>query len=605
MDVLQLQLPPFKVLCDSTVAGPVWLVIAHRFHGSVNFFRNWTEYKNGFGDLTDEFFIGMDKLEAITGSQSHQLYIYLEDFDGNSRHAHYDNFAIGTEDAFYNLQKLGSYSGDAVIEWEHGGMEIALTGTKPVKIFELRNVSGPISNICVMLPPFEVLCDSTIAGQPGWMVIAHRFDGSVNFFRNWTTYKDGFGDLGGEFFIGLEKLHAITRIQPHELYVYLEDFDGQSRYAIFNDFAISSEKKLYELQKVGSYSGDAAGPGWLVVARRFDGSVNFFRNWTVYKDGFGDLNGEFFIGLDKLHAITASQPHELYVYLEDFDGNSRYANYDNFAISTEEKLYELQKLGSYSGDAVLMAVNVPVPEWVHGGIMSALKGQIDSRDLNLNGTESLFERQSGYPNSCPTWNGRFTIKAQYPNLPPFQVLCDATVAGPGWLVVAHRFDGSVNFFRKWTEYKNGFGDLSGEFFIGLDKLHAITASQPHQLYVYLEDFDGNSRYALYDDFAISTDDKFYELQKLGSYSGDAGDSLKYHLNRRFSTFDNSRDNKCSSDRMGAWWYRDCTDSNLFGMYLDGAIESRLNLKGITWYSWRGSKYSYKTMLMMVRPRYNA
>ncbi|SPP79550.1 blast:Ryncolin-4 [Drosophila guanche] len=64
---------------------------------------------------------------------------------------------------------------------------------------------------------------------------------------------------------------------------------------------------------------------------------------------------------------------------------------------------------------------------------------------------------------------------------PFQVFCDAKMAGPGWLVIARRTTGDLNFYRNWAEYKRGFGDLAGEFFIGLDKLHAITKSQTHQL----------------------------------------------------------------------------------------------------------------------------
>ncbi|XP_033251357.1 angiopoietin-related protein 7-like [Drosophila miranda] len=57
----------------------------------------------------------------------------------------------------------------------------------------------------------------------------------------------------------------------------------------------------------------AAGPGWMAIHRRLDGSVNFYRNWDQYRKGFGKLNGEFFIGLKKLHRLTSSQPHELYI----------------------------------------------------------------------------------------------------------------------------------------------------------------------------------------------------------------------------------------------------------------------------------------------------
>lgn len=69
---------------------------------------------------------------------------------------------------------------------------------------------------------FQVLCNSKIAG-PGWTVIQQRMNGAENFYRNWASYRNGFGELrGGEFFLGLEKIHRLTAEQPHELYIYME-----------------------------------------------------------------------------------------------------------------------------------------------------------------------------------------------------------------------------------------------------------------------------------------------------------------------------------------------------------------------------------------------
>ena len=68
----------------------------------------------------------------------------------------------------------------------------------------------------------------------------------------------------------------------------------------------------------------------------------------------------------------------------------------------------------------------------------------------------------------------------------FDVYCDQTVAGRGWTVFQKRMDGSVDFYRNWTDYKRGFGNLSGEFWLGLDKIHRLTSSGKYKLRVDLE-----------------------------------------------------------------------------------------------------------------------
>ena len=85
--------------------------------------------------------------------------------------------------------------------------------------------------------------------------------------------------------------------------------------------------------------------------KRLNGSVDFFLNWIDYKVGFGDLNGEFWLGLDKIHRLTSYNNSMLRVHLEDFEGNTAYAEYNKFGVTSENDKYEL-KLGSYAGDLV-------------------------------------------------------------------------------------------------------------------------------------------------------------------------------------------------------------------------------------------------------------
>lgn len=107
----------------------------------------------------------------------------------------------------------------------------------------------------------------------------------------------------------------------------------------------------------------------------------------------------------------------------------------------------------------------------------------------------------------------------------------------------------------------GFGNIDGEFWIGLDKLHDLTFSRPHELLVELEDFDGESRKARYTNFAVGDEKESYALVVLGKYSGDAGDSMSYHAGQKFTTFDKDNDfwneGNCAKAHHGAWWYNAC------------------------------------------------
>ena len=98
------------------------------------------------------------------------------------------------------------------------------------------------------------------------------------------------------------------------------------------------------------------------------------------------------------------------------------------------------------------------------------------------------------------------------------MFCDQTTAGGGWTVIQKRIDGSVDFYRGWADYKNGFGNLNGEFWLGLDKIHRLTKSIKNRLRVDLEDTKGKTAYAEYDMFAVTSERTKYQLG-LGTYSG--------------------------------------------------------------------------------------
>lgn len=144
---------------------------------------------------------------------------------------------------------------------------------------------------------------------------------------------------------------------------------------------------------------------------------------------------------------------------------------------------------------------------------------------------------------------------------PFAVTCDMKTLNGGWTIIQRRQDGTVDFYRNWTDYEKGFGDLNGEFFIGLEKLNALTTrGEPQELYIILEDFEGTRKYANYGLFKVGPKENNYTL-KVGEYKGNAGDSFSQHNGYKFSTKDRDNDESesksCAELKKGAWWYNSC------------------------------------------------
>uniref|UniRef100_A0A665TQF7 Fibrinogen-like protein 1 n=2 Tax=Echeneis naucrates TaxID=173247 RepID=A0A665TQF7_ECHNA len=197
-----------------------------------------------------------------------------------------------------------------------------------------------------------------------------------------------------------------------------------------------------------------------------------------------------------------------------------------------------------------------------------------------------------------------------------RVYCDMSEGG-GWTVIQRRLNGAVTFNRSWTEYKDGFGDMNaelGEFWLGNDNLHDITAQGNYTLRINLEDFDGHQRYAEYKNFKVANEKDLYRLS-FGAYSGTAGDSLSgndqlhvsewaSHQGMKFSTYDQDNDNykgNCAQEDKGGWWFNKCHTANLNGMYYPNGHYNAMTDDGVVWYTWKGWWYSLKTSIMKLRP----
>lgn len=186
------------------------------------------------------------------------------------------------------------------------------------------------------------------------------------------------------------------------------------------------------------------------------------------------------------------------------------------------------------------------------------------------------------------------------SLAPTDVVCDMTTSGGGWTIIQRRVNGAVDFYRTYAEYANGFGTAATEYWIGNDRIAALTAAGT-TLRFDMSRTNGQSAYEEYSYFNIASAANYYRLTVSGP-SGTAGDSFSGVSGYRFTTKDVDLDDvaggNCAVVYRGAWWYSSCHQSNLNGAYLNGPHASYAD--GVEWNTWTGYYESLAKTEMKVR-----
>lgn len=162
----------------------------------------------------------------------------------------------------------------------------------------------------------------------------------------------------------------------------------------------------------------------------------------------------------------------------------------------------------------------------------------------------------------------------------------------------------MNFTRGWDQYKEGFGDLFGSFYLGNDHIHALTDQGDYELAIEMTDWNDDVAMARYDHFQLGSEADNYAIHYSG-YHGNAGDAMgESHQGALFSTYDHDKDENhsmnCAEMHGGGWWYHDCDNANLNGFYKNhGAMENNHD-HGMDWNTWVPD-HSIKTSLMKIKP----
>lgn len=99
--------------CDQQNDEGRWIVIQRRVDGKQSFNQNWNQYKAGFGNPLNEFWIGNENLHALTDGKDMILHIKMMTWEGKYYTVVYSGFRVGSEQEKYKLNIQQMISGDA------------------------------------------------------------------------------------------------------------------------------------------------------------------------------------------------------------------------------------------------------------------------------------------------------------------------------------------------------------------------------------------------------------------------------------------------------------------------------------------------------------
>lgn len=310
---------------------------------------------------------------------------------------------------------------------------------------------------------------------------------------------------------------------------------------------------------------------------------------------------------EKLNQITESQPEgqshkeiaALKNYVEQQDHNIQrllkvvqdqnvQLDHQNEQIKDlEEKLSNSSLHESAKGSPTSHKMDTPKSSYSNHSTDQTRKPNDHPRDCS--DVYNMGEKMSGIYTIRPT-NGT-----------EFRVYCEMT-PDVAWTVMQRRADGSVEFNQTWEDYSNGFGDLGGEFWLGLKNIYSLTQQADYILHIELQDWKYNTRFVEYL-FTLGNQDTSYAIQ-VSQVLGNIPSALPEYTPLPFSTSDHhSQHLKCPSESSsGGWWKATCGGTNLNGKYMKPRSRARAEKKrgyGLFWKPEKARIYFLRSTKMML------
>ncbi|KAK7090977.1 fibrinogen C domain-containing protein 1-like isoform X2 [Littorina saxatilis] len=146
------------------------------------------------------------------------------------------------------------------------------------------------------------------------------------------------------------------------------------------------------------------------------------------------------------------------------------------------------------------------------------------------------------------------------NLPAFEVQC-SNLDGKLWTVIQAREEFNAadlapdGFDRTYAEYRDGFGKLTGNYWLGLHKVHALTTAVDMSMRLEMYNAQYDLLHGQYDVFRVAGASHNYRLTVAG-HSGNAASTIASDSNgQQFSAKgQDSGGDECPAKFKAGWWY---------------------------------------------------
>uniref|UniRef100_A0A3Q3E0H0 Angiopoietin like 4 n=1 Tax=Labrus bergylta TaxID=56723 RepID=A0A3Q3E0H0_9LABR len=236
-------------------------------------------------------------------------------------------------------------------------------------------------------------------------------------------------------------------------------------------------------------------------------------------------------------------------------------------------------------------------------LLAAQNRRIDQLVEKIQQQQDKMEKQNLHLQALTAASGVYTIQPQ--GSLPFNVLCEMTSEG-GWTVIQKRLDGSQNFNQLWESYRRGFGNLNGEFWLGLENIHSLSKQGQYVLQVEVSNSAGQQKSDY--GFHLDGEDKMFALHLQTKSESQENIMTSGASGVPFSTVDRdndlAKDVNCAELLSGGWWFSSCGESNLNGRYPrrpSGLRRDQSRRQGMFWTSTKGQNTSVKTTLLKIAP----